>query len=105
MNHVVYQVAEGRLIIHLPAEVDDHSSRRIQEETEEYLKKGGIRCMVFDFTNTGFMDSSGIGVLLGRYRRMKQLGGAVYVFGEDERIRRILCISGIYQIIGSLSEK
>ncbi len=55
--------------------------------------------MVFDFTKTGFMDSAGIGVLLGRYKRMRELGGEVVVTGEDQRIERILKISGIYQII------
>ena len=45
------------------------------------------------------MDSAGIGVLLGRYKRMRELGGEVVVTGEDQRIERILKISGIYQII------
>ena len=104
MKHAIYEVVDDRLVVHLPGEVDDHSSGRIQEETEKYLQGGGIMYMIFDFTNTSFMDSSGIGVLLGRYKRMKQLGGNVAVFGEDNRIKRILNISGIYQIMESLTK-
>ena len=45
------------------------------------------------------MDSTGIGVLMGRYKRMKECGGQVQVYGVNERIGRILKISGIYKII------
>ena len=56
----------------------------------------------FDFSKTGFMDSSGIGILLGRYKRMHHMGGEVLVTGEDAKIRRLLRISGVYQVVGTL---
>lgn len=98
-DSVMYRTAGTSLIIILPSEVDDHNCKGIAEETEGYMKDRLVKRMVFDFTKTGFMDSAGIGVLLGRYKRMKELGGEVVVTGEDQRIERILRISGIYQII------
>ncbi len=45
------------------------------------------------------MDSSGIGAILGRYKRMREIGGRVAVCNADERIRRILRISGVDQLV------
>ncbi len=50
------------------------------------------------------MDSSGIGALLGRYKRMKERGGSVAVCGVDERIRRLLRISGVDRLIPETKE-
>lgn len=97
-----YKVMGKSLVICLPFEVDDHSCQNMKEETENYIKNHSINRIIFDFSKTGFMDSAGIGVLLGRYRRMKEIGGEIVLFGEDPRIRRILKLSGIYQIIRSI---
>ncbi len=101
-DQVMYRTAGTSLIIILPVEVDDHNCKGIAETTEEYIRNRVVKRMIFDFSKTGFMDSAGIGVLLGRYKRMKELGGEVAVTGEDQRIERILKISGIYQIIGKV---
>ena len=53
----------------------------------------------FDFENTSFMDSSGIGIIIGRYRKISSLGGRVYAIHADERIQRILKASGMSSII------
>lgn len=55
--------------------------------------------VVFDFSDTKFMDSSGIGVLVGRYRKISCFGGKVYVIHADSRILRILRMSGLEKIV------
>lgn len=55
--------------------------------------------VIFDFTNTVFMDSAGIGMLLARYKELSITGGSVYITGERDRIQRILRMSGIYTIM------
>ena len=55
--------------------------------------------MEFDFKNTEFMDSSGIGLLMGRYKLMRALGGEVRIIHAGERIYKILVLSGIHKII------
>ena len=90
------------LIIGLPEEVDDHVCNGIREETDRYISAGKVQKLIFDFSKTGFMDSSGIGILLGRYKRMHHMGGEVLVTGEDAKIRRLLRISGVYQVVGTL---
>lgn len=102
MEQATYVLSGRSLIVQLPYEVDDHICKGVREETENYIREKRIDRMIFDFSRTGFMDSAGIGVLLSRYRRMKELGGDVRVSGEDPKVKRLLRISGIYQIIESI---
>mgnify|MGYP003297883605 CR=1 FL=1 len=57
------------------------------------------KCVIFDFADTNFMDSSGIGLLMGRYKLMRALGGTVRIVHAGERIQKILMLSGIHKII------
>ncbi len=100
-----YEVTGPQLIVHLPEEMDDHNCKGIREDIENILRMHDIRQMIFDFSATTFMDSSGLGVLLGRCRSMKQRGGVVLIYGEKERIHRILSICGVYQVAGRLTEQ
>lgn len=92
--------AEGQaLIIHLPKEVDHHNCLELKYETDLLLEENYINKMVFDFSDTEFMDSSGIGVLLSRYKQMAGSGGTVSVYGAGARISRILKIGGIDRLV------
>lgn len=61
--------------------------------------KGDIKVLAFDFSDTVFMDSAGIGMLMGRYRLMNYAGGRVAAIHVGERVRRIMQISGIEKYI------
>lgn len=102
MEQTTYVLSGKSLIVQLPYEVDDHICKGVREDTETYIREKDINRMIFDFSRTGFMDSAGIGVLLSRYRRMKEIGGEVMVSGEDVKVKRLLRISGIYQIMESI---
>lgn len=86
------------LIIYLPGELDHHVAGVIREETESLFICKKIRDVIFDYTNTHFMDSSGIGLVMGRYRQVRYLKGDVYIVGVNEKIARILDISGLYRV-------
>ncbi len=101
-TQVNYEVTEGNLIIRLPEEVDDHNCQGIKVATEHIINEKNIKTIIFDCSKTVFMDSSGIGILLGRYKKMKGVGGEVYIHGENTRIKKILKMSGVYQIIKSI---
>ena len=55
--------------------------------------------VVFDFERTTFMDSSGIGIIVGRYKKISCFGGKVFAINADNRIRRILLLSGLHKIV------
>lgn len=94
-----FLVSGTRLTIYLPAEVDHHNSEELKREADRLLETENIRCIVFDFGSTGFMDSSGIGMMMGRYKNMRFMGGTVVAAHVSERIRRILTMSGICKLI------
>ena len=72
-----YEAHGQTLIIHLPKELDHHNCRNLKYETDLLLSENYINKVVFDFSRTEFMDSSGIGILLNRYKQMAGSGGTV----------------------------
>ena len=88
-----------RLIVKIPKEVDHYFTDEVREEVDRRVQTEDIKVLEFDFGETEFMDSSGIGFLMGRYKLMKALGGEVVITHAGERIRKILMLSGVHKII------
>ena len=83
-----YQVQENCLTIYLPREVDHHNAEEIKAEADAVIDRNHIRYVIFDFDRTDFMDSSGIGVIMGRYKTISLIGGEVWAVHTNERIRK-----------------
>lgn len=93
-----YQIVSGVLVIRVQGELDHHLSKEIRKNTEEIINEKEIRNLVFDFEHTTFMDSSGIGLIMGRYKAVREFGGDIYLIGVKEHIQKILLYSGLYKI-------
>ena len=94
-----YQVQENCLTIYLPAEVDHHNAEEIKREADAVIDRNHIKYVIFDFEKTDFMDSSGIGVIMGRYKTICLIGGEVWAVHANARIRKILTLSGVTKIM------
>lgn len=94
-----FQINGTTLTVRLPGEIDHHNAEEICTEADRILKRKLIRVIVFDFRKTEFMDSSGIGMIMGRYKNMRFMGGTVIAVHVNERMQRILTMSGIYKLI------
>ena len=94
-----YQVQENCLTIFLPEDVDHHNAEEIKREADRLIDREHIRYIIFDFADTGFMDSSGIGVSMGRYKKVYMMGGEVWAVHTSERMRKILTMSGVMKIM------
>lgn len=94
-----YQVQENCLTIFLPEDVDHHNAEEIRREADRLIDREHIRYVIFDFADTGFMDSSGIGVIMGRYRKVYMMGGEVCAVHVSERMKKILTMSGVMKIM------
>lgn len=95
-----FELIGKSFVIHMKEDLDHHNCVFIREFTDEQLLKRNIKNIIFDFTNVDFMDSSGIGVIIGRYKRLKLMGnGTVVVTGMNERVNKILNMSGLYSLI------
>jgi len=95
----IYEVYQRCLIIKLKGELDHHNAVRIREEADKLIDRKNIKHIIFDFTETTFMDSAGIGVIMGRYRKVIFIGGKIAVAGVNMAVDRIFKISGLYKII------
>ena len=87
------------LIIHLQGELDHHSADKLRKDIDGELNNQDIKCCVIDMTGVSFMDSSGLGVLLGRYKLISSRGGTMSIRNPNKTIDRILKMSGIYSIV------
>ena len=94
-----YQVQENCLTIFLPEDVDHHNAEEIKREADRLIDREHIRYIIFDFADNGFMDSSGIGVIMGRYKKVYMMGGEVWAVHTNERMRKILTMSGVMKIM------
>lgn len=86
-----------RLIVYVPKELDHHLASEMTQMVDKELEKGLIKQLVFDFSKTTFMDSSGIGMLMGRKRLLSYSGGTVSAIHVNDRILRIMQLSGIWK--------
>ena len=87
------------LTVRLPTELDHPVSDEIRRETDRIMGHIYIRSMIFDFSGTTFMDSSGIGLLMGRYRALGMRKGCVSATGVSRHIEKLLRLSGITRFI------
>ncbi len=87
------------LVIRPDDELDQHSAENIRTEADRLLKKTGLCNVVFDMRNVRFMDSSGIGVIMGRYRTVCTMGGVVAICGMNSLIDRVVQMSGLRDIV------
>jgi stage II sporulation protein AA (anti-sigma F factor antagonist) len=100
-----YETRGQILIIHLPRDLDHHNCRNLKYETDLLFSENYISKVVFDFSRTEFMDSSGIGILLNRYKQMAGSGGKVTLYGVNAQIGRILAIGGIHRLMEHFDSK
>ncbi len=89
----------GRLVVYLPVELDHHYTEEIREKVDKVVREEPVFELEFDFSRTVFMDSAGIGMILGRYKMMKALSGRMMMSHMRGQIRRILKLSGILNYI------
>lgn len=94
-----FEIIDHCLVIKLLEELDHHNALSIREQSDKLIAGKNIKDIIFDFTGSEFMDSSGIGVIMGRYKKIIFTGGKVAVTGVNQSVDRIFRLSGLYKII------
>ena len=93
------------VIVRLAGELDHYCAQTVRRELDMMISDRSVRTLVLDFTTLQFMDSSGIGVILGRYRQLRDRGGQVGVINMNEHIARIFHMSGMDRVIRQLDRQ
>ncbi len=100
-----YQVEENCLTIFLPKEVDHHHAEEIRKKADKVIEQNHIKYVIFDFDKTEFMDSSGIGAIMGRYRIVRLIGGEIWAVHTNARMKKVLTLSGVTKIMQIYEEE
>lgn len=97
--NISFLTKKNQLYVKVTGELDHHSATSIKDQTDAKVISEGISRLIFDFSKLVFMDSSGIGVIIGRYKLMQSLGGQVYIISGNKNVDKLLSLSGICDII------
>ncbi|WP_018131925.1 anti-sigma F factor antagonist [Effusibacillus pohliae] len=87
------------LVVRLAGELDHHTAELVRNRVESELDSGLYKNMIFSLGRLEFMDSSGLGVILGRYKRVSQLGGKMSLCAVNDSLRKLFELSGIFKIL------
>ena len=93
-----------RVTAYLSGEIDHHSAAAIRDEIDMAVQKQCPQILRLDFGEVTFMDSSGVGLVMGRYRCVEPLGGKLEVTNLSEQIYKIMKLSGI-ETLAKISKK
>lgn len=99
------KVEGERLTVFLKNEIDHCAADKLRQEIEALIVKYKIKQLRFDFSDVTFMDSSGIGMLIGRYKTMKSLQGTTSVCCMRKEIERLFRLAGLHRIIAIEEER
>lgn len=99
-----YSKKDKLLKVGITEEIDHHIVEKIRRKVDDEITRHMPRKTVFDFDRVSFMDSAGIGMIIGRYKMMKLIGGETEIVNISPNVKRILEMSGINKII-SMKEK
>ncbi len=86
------------LTVRLEGELDHYTTTNVRKALEKELVSTGAINVAFDFSGVTFMDSSGIGMILGRYKTVRALGGRLILFGMNAQTERLIRMSGVDKI-------
>lgn len=95
----LFEVKQNVLIVRLHGELDHHEAEELRSEWKEMLYNSPVKHVILNLEDVTFMDSSGLGVVLGRYKEVLQLGGEMVVCSVSHPVRRLFEMSGIFKIV------
>lgn len=98
-----YERRRQTLMVRLKDELDHNAALRLRGELDALLQDGSINRLVLDLKKLNFMDSSGVGFIIGRYKQMARRGGSVAVMNADKQMDRIFRMSGLYELVERLA--
>ena len=92
------ETAGPRVVARLVGELDHHCAAETRRALDARLSNPGVRELELDLRGVSFMDSSGLGVILGRYRTLSRRGGSMALCGANKHVERILRMAGVYTL-------
>ena len=95
----IYKKEDKQLIFKLEEDIDEFAVQKIRRKLDNEIEGHMPKEIIFDFKEVSFMDSAGIGMIIGRYKLANMLGGTVQVANMTTPVRKIFEMSGMQKII------
>ncbi len=102
---VLLEVKEKTIIAYISGEVDHHTAKGIRSEIDSEIERLSPEKVILDFSAVTFMDSSGIGLVMGRYKIMQSLSGAVLIQNPPDHIKKVMRLAGLDRIANIINIK
>lgn len=87
------------LVVKLVGELDEHSAEFVRRKLDTLFLENNFSAVILDLSRMSFMDSTGIGVIIGRYKLLRKEGKKLYVKKPSTTVDKIFKMSGLYEII------
>lgn len=98
--NATFEINQGILVAKVKGELDLAVADKFREDIEEQLQEKKAKNLLLDLEEVSFIDSSGLGVILGRYKCLSERGGRMAIIRPQPQVRHILELSGIMRIMG-----
>jgi stage II sporulation protein AA (anti-sigma F factor antagonist) len=96
---ILFTKRDRNIIISLEGEIDHHAADALKYKIDREYDRSRAKNIIFDFGKVEFMDSSGIGMIIGRYKNVERQGGEVRAVCSNAAVRRIIEVSGLGRLI------
>jgi len=98
---MAYELKQVRntMVVKLTGELDLLISDRLRKEIDIRLEDKSIKNLIFNMERVSFIDSSGLGLIIGRYKKINANGGRMYIVGASNSVEKILLFSGINKLV------
>ena len=91
------------LYVVISGELDEHHAEYTRTTLDKLFMENNFRQVIIDLNELEFMDSTGIGVLIGRYKKLKQRNIPIFICNPTTHAERIFCMTGLYEIMPKIS--
>ncbi len=99
-DDVIFSQNEGRLTARIGCDIDHHTAKRMREKIDRELFEKRPQVLILDFSAVEFMDSSGLGLMLGRVEKASAVGATVCLTGLSPTLMKLVRLSGIEKVQG-----
>lgn len=96
---MIFYVEDDTLTVALSGEIDHHVAERLRKDIDAEIAMCSTKNLALDFSKVEFMDSSGIGMVLGRYKKVHGAGGRVTIRNATRLVKQILDMSGVFTLM------
>jgi len=96
---IISHVKDGILYVKLSGDIDHHSAKSVRDAVDDLMRRNNPAELELDLSAIEFMDSSGLGLVLGRYKKQTDMGGNMRIINPTRRVMQILQLAGVEKII------